>query len=241
MFLGIIGIDRPLISRPGPVFGQLLEANIPLPTNSWLESLFLGKTNHGPFNRVFQVPYIIDTNGYIQGTRAHSVHVQGLIRQVEMTFETPNGLTIGAAEEFSSQFTLFHDNTEPHGVARLSAVLEWSRSPSIEHPYEMVPKMRAPIVRGSPYMTMEYFDASPRIYIQRHLSLNTDPVNEDGMVLKCGTRPGEWSGTPLLVKNDLTMTFDSADTTWMLFVSEPMVLLNTLPPHESFTSLTILC
>ena len=93
MEIGVIGIDRPHFSRPGPIFDKVLEKKIPLPTNSWLESLFLGETTWGPNNRVFQVPYIVDTGGYIQGVRAHPAHVQANNRQVEMTFESRNGLT----------------------------------------------------------------------------------------------------------------------------------------------------
>lgn len=66
MDIGFIGIDRPLVSRPGAIFEKVSSKRIPLPTNSWLESLFLGETNVGPNNRVFQVPYIVDTGGYIQ-------------------------------------------------------------------------------------------------------------------------------------------------------------------------------
>jgi hypothetical protein len=157
----VIGIDRPLVSRPGAIFDKVphnLAANnrrIPLPTNSWLESLFLGDITWGPSNRVFQVPYIVDTNGYIQGVRAHPAHVQANSRQVEMVFESRNGLTLGAVERFSPQHHLLHDNSlHPHGVARLSAVLEWSRSPSLIEPQQKVPSMRAAIVRGAPYMSM---------------------------------------------------------------------------------------
>lgn len=220
MDLGVIGIDRPLVSRPGPIFDKVSSKRIPLPTNSWLESLFLGETNSGPNNRVFQVPYIIDTGGYIQGVRAHPAHVQANSRQVEMTFEERNGLTVGAVERFGPQHHLIHDNTHPHGVARLSAVLEWSRAPSLIETTQKVPIMRSPIVRGAPYVTMEYLDASPRVYVQRALA--SDLLADSFTVLKCGSRLGEFSQTPVLVTKDLTMHFDTADTTWILFVSEPM-------------------
>ena len=233
--IGVIGIDRPLVSRPGAVFDKLLvdKKKIPLPTNSWLESLFLGEINTGPNNRVFQVPYIIDTNGYIQGVRAHPAHVQANSRQVEMTFEDRNGLTLGAVETFGPQFFLYHNNTiVPHGVARLSAVLEWSRAPSIVEKDSKKPTMRAAIVRGAPYLTMEYFDATPRIFVQHVLA--ADPVADNFHVLKCGTRLGEFSAQPVLVTKELRLQFDTADTTWLVFVSEPteFVCSNVVANHS---------
>jgi hypothetical protein len=45
-------------SKPGEIFANLY--NVPLPTNSWCQNLLLGATT-SPENRVFQVPFIIDT------------------------------------------------------------------------------------------------------------------------------------------------------------------------------------
>lgn len=61
--LGFQEIGRPESSRPGPIFGDLRKMHVPLPTNSWCENLFLGGTNSGPMNNVFQLPYIIDSAG----------------------------------------------------------------------------------------------------------------------------------------------------------------------------------
>lgn len=65
-----------------------------------------------------------------------------------MTFEHRNGLSIGAVENFSPQHHLIHDNSRPHGVARLSVELEWT-NPAVKA------IMRSSIVRGEPYVKME--------------------------------------------------------------------------------------
>lgn len=84
---------RVLFSKPGPVFGQLLERGpknelkIPLPTNNWYENLLLGSSNVDEENKVFQVPYIVDTSGYIQGVRTHPAHVQANDRTVMVTHD----------------------------------------------------------------------------------------------------------------------------------------------------------
>lgn len=64
--LGILEIDRPVSSRPGKVFDGLRYMHIPLPTNSWCESLFVGTTSESANNNVFQLPYVIDAAGYIR-------------------------------------------------------------------------------------------------------------------------------------------------------------------------------
>ena len=84
--LGFIAIDRPEISMPGPIFGDLLLKNVPLPTNSWCENFFLGNTNTASMNRVFQLPYVIDTESHnnTQGVNTHPAHVQANDRTVEV-------------------------------------------------------------------------------------------------------------------------------------------------------------
>jgi hypothetical protein len=77
--LGFMSVHRRDSSMPGPIFGALIDKDVPLPTNSWCESLFLGETNTGPNNKVFQVPYILDTDthgGTRQGVDTHPAHVQ---------------------------------------------------------------------------------------------------------------------------------------------------------------------
>lgn len=85
--LGFIAIDRPEVSMPGAIFGDLLLAHVPLPTNSWCENFFLGKSNTASMNRVFQLPYVIDTeslNGDTQGVNTNPAHVQANDRTVEV-------------------------------------------------------------------------------------------------------------------------------------------------------------
>ena len=167
------------------MFGQLLERGpknelkIPLPTNNWYENLLLGSSNVDEENKVFQVPYIIDTSGYIQGIRTHPAHVQANDRTVmvidynmfrnyillfkfkkfQMTYELKNGMSLGAVEKFDHQHHVHTSKTVPR-PSKLAIELEWvsSKEPS--------QKMRCPIVRGAPYTTMEYVYTTPRIFVE---------------------------------------------------------------------------
>ncbi len=85
--LGFLALDRPKVSMPGAIFGDLLLKKKPLPTNSWCENFFLGEENTLSMNRVFQLPYILDTdtkNGTLQGITTHPTHVRANDRMVEV-------------------------------------------------------------------------------------------------------------------------------------------------------------
>jgi hypothetical protein len=89
------------------------------------------------------------------------------------------------------------------------------------------PTMRAPIVRGSPYTSIEYLKATPRLFAQR--AMNSDPVIDEGRgdkTLICG-KNGVFSKHPVLVERELKLTFDTSDMTWIVFLSEPASFICT--------------
>lgn len=101
--IGFRYIDRPESSRPGDIFKNVMDLKMALPTNSWCENFFLGSDNNEPENKVFQLPYIIDTAGPIVGLRTHPAHMLANDRQVQMNYELENGLSLGATEAFAPQ------------------------------------------------------------------------------------------------------------------------------------------
>lgn len=54
----------------------------PLPTNTWYQNLILGDENTNPENKIFQIPHIIDTAGFIPGIRTHPAHLQANDRMI---------------------------------------------------------------------------------------------------------------------------------------------------------------
>jgi hypothetical protein len=87
--LGVMGVERPAVSLPGKVFGSLIDKDLPLPTNTWFENFLLGSGHDEDGNKVFQVPYILDTAGPIAGVRTHACHVQANDRQVMVSNKEP--------------------------------------------------------------------------------------------------------------------------------------------------------
>lgn len=233
--LGLVSAERTLGSKPGPIFADVLNTSTPLPTNSWCENLFLGSSNNGENNKVFQVPYIIDSGGIIPGIRTHPGHVQANDRSVMMTYEPQNGLTIGAVENFLPQHKIATGKNL--ALARLAVVLQWNSEEAENNGYG--PSMLSHIVRGSPYSSMEYLNSTPRVYVQRSLTIGFNPIIDNDpnkLPLHCGDKNGVF-GEPRLVNSEIRVQFDSADMTWLIFVSEPTFFIcsNVVDPggHDS--------
>lgn len=86
--LGVLAVDRPLGSKPGAIFSHFVgyeKPDVPLPTNAWYENLLLGYNSNNVENKVFEVPYVMDTAGAIPGVRAHACHVKAATRSIEVS------------------------------------------------------------------------------------------------------------------------------------------------------------
>ena len=93
--------------------------------------------------------------------------------------------------------------------------------------------MSAPIVRGAPYMSMIYRDATPKITVQRPIVFDPIIDNEEGNTLVCGQGEGVFSSEPKIVTKELKVHFDISDFTWLIFVSEPTEFKCSSVPEPS--------
>jgi hypothetical protein len=135
-----------------------------------------------------------------------------------MTYEKENGMTLGALESFLPQHIIATD--ESLSVGRLAVVLEWQSKD-----YERTGKgsrIQAPIVRGAPYTSMKYFQASPHIHVERALAIGSSPIADGKFKLVCGQGHGVFSKTSFRVERELEVQFEISDMTWLIFFSEPV-------------------
>jgi hypothetical protein len=138
-----------------------------------------------------------------------------------MNFEPENGLTLGSADTFLTQHYVHkHAKGDPATISKLALELEW-----VTEEYRATQTgstMRTPVVRGSPYSTMKYYQSTPRIFAERHLS-GRIVIDGDATApaLECGVGFGNYSPKPVLVQKELKVQFDTSDMTWLIFVSEP--------------------
>lgn len=95
--------------------------------------------------------------------------------------------------------------------------------------------MKSAIVRGTPYTSMEYKDATPRLVAQRPITSSPIIDNDPENTLECGQGVGSWSTEPKLVNHEIRVHFDISDFTWLIFVSEPTMFTcsNKLEPVDT--------
>lgn len=117
--LKVYPYKRSSFSTPGTVFGDKLqkgqsETGIPLPTNKWYENMVLISDSQlapNDDNRVYTVPYVVSANGPVPGIKLSSTRLLGMEKVVQVTFVDHHGLTLGAAESFSTSSNDSFGNT----------------------------------------------------------------------------------------------------------------------------------
>jgi hypothetical protein len=90
--------------------------------------------------------------------------------------------------------------------------------------------MKTAIVRGSPYTSMEYKDSTPKITAQRSTTRKPVIDNNENNTLICGSGKGVY-GEPKMVQNEVRISFDVSDFTWLVFFSEPTEIACSITPE----------
>lgn len=206
--------SRPSISLPGTATLEVQKYYSSLPTNSWCQNLIIGEGDKEE-NRVYQVPYVVDVAGTIRGIRVNPSHIYSDPNQVMVQFEAPNSMTLGAVENdiFTSQHEVFADGST--SICSLFLSLQWTSS-------NQASRLEAHIARGSPYISMVYDNATPRIVAQQ--DLRSTPLVDNATSLVCGNTSGAFSTTPVLVESYIQLSFIASDMTWLIFFSEPTMV-----------------
>ena len=186
-------------------------------------------------NNAFVIPYIIDTAGYVPGIRVHSPYVTSSATSVTSSYEIPHGITIGAMEVTDGNFQLVLPGGDRLGndltriPSGLSFSIEFQTNQALD-PAAAPASFIGHISRGSPYITAEYVDTTihlvNRLSINRPLWIDAVPLVDPLPVgsIDPGTLCGEGNGTfgePFWVQEQLAMSFDTSDQTWIMYVPEP--------------------
>lgn len=211
---GISYTSRSAASMPGEIFGSLLTRNVPIPTNMWCENLFFGARSDDESNKVFQIPYVVDAAGPIVGIRTHSTHLKGTDRSIVMEIEGDTGITLGAVEDLAGEHITLDQGSY---ITHVAVELKWTSISKL--PSAPICAMQTPIVRGSPYISMEYIGSTPRIVAE---SLPRNPMVVDiRKKVVCGTGSDVSNAEPFTVTSEIAVTFEN-DHTWLIFVSKPI-------------------
>ena len=124
---------------------------------------------------------------------------------------------LGAVEKFHPQHQVSGDTGLALG--RLSTVLEWTTQD--HNSTGKGPFMSSAIVRGTPYTSMLYMGATPKLTVQRAVVFAPEIDNDTENKMECGRGDEGTYGPPIMVHKEIKVHFDSADFTWLIFVSEP--------------------
>lgn len=227
--LGIPVYERPTSSLPGFVFGSVqkgAQIGVPLPTNEWYLNLIVGLDDNagekgqydnyaGEENRVYTIPYVIDTVGPIVGMRMHYPNIVSYGTVVQSVFVSSHGLTMGTLDKgFTRRYEL-DAQTLP---SKLGIGIRWEGNHS--HKY-----VRSSILRGMPYGTLEYaHDVKPVLASEIVAAL---PIIDDSQTLQCGkleTHSNRVLTTvdSILAKKSIELYFPESDFTWHVFFSRPV-------------------
>ncbi len=213
--LGFPEVDRPIDSCPEEVWSlwlnHSLEYGANIPTNAWWENIVLGyPTQEGPANKVVVLPYTLDVAGRIGGLRIHFPRVAANDLSVRTEYDWRHSLEVGSVEKLS------HHYVDIPGT--LSIDLVWYSQNGNESGGSQEGMMRSPVVRGSPYVTVEYTGLRP--YFMSHQEVSAIYADHDKVLC---TR----SGSFFTAHSEIEVVFSgaySSDYTWLIFLSGPMQL-----------------
>lgn len=201
--------------------------------------------------RVYTVPYIIDTaSPYpgMEGLRVHWPVVQASDTNVQMVDDYKNVLCLGAEgfvvsnsddSDTDSDAETDSDGTGIDGsykvkdgpLSPLGVGLEWGDS-----------TMSTNIIRGMPYVSMEYNNTEtaavvPTIYSYNGLSSDVQIDRDSPFEPETSKQPklvcGEKKGNVVSVERHLHLHIKSSDFTWMVFFSKPVKVTCATPNGET--------
>jgi hypothetical protein len=231
--------DRPDFSRPGSVFGSVQKGSqvgVPLPTNEWYLNLIVGLYDSpgengqyenfaGEENRVFCIPYIIDTVGTVVGIRLHYPNVVSYGTVVQSVFVSWHGLTLGTADEGFTRRYQVDEDTLP---SKLGIGIRWETNVSKNF-------IRSRILRGMPFGTMEYSPGVQSVIASEVVSKL--PLIDGSKELHCGTLDPHsnralQSADSIIAKRDIELYFPESDFTWLVFFSKPVHVRCFINPNK---------
>ncbi|KAL7552098.1 hypothetical protein ACHAWF_015310 [Thalassiosira exigua] len=254
--LGVPTFERPESSRPEAVFGAVRDGPLstgsggrPLPTNEWYLNLLVGLNDDpgpngrydnyaGEENRVYTIPYVVDTVGPIAGIRLHHPYVLSYGTVVQTAFVPQHGLTLGTADDGFTRKYAVDEGTLPN---KLGVGVRWTADGDASDDEARSGRrratMRSRILRGMPYGTVEYeAGANPTIASE---IVPFAPIADGTTTMECGTlpiddgAPENATGRATVVAREVELSFRESDATWLAFFSRPVRVRCYVDPEKA--------
>ena len=161
--------------------------------------------------------YILDFIGPVAGVRIQSPHLEAGDTIVQLSTVARHGLTIGS--NAVKDVYVVDEDSPP---SQLGIGLKWSKSE--KH------TMRTQIIRGIPYVTVEY-DAKMSPTIIAEVPLSVTPSIDGVRLSKDEYEPGylgngtkEDKSKQYRVEKEVSLSFKESDMTWLVFFSRPVLV-----------------
>ena len=161
--------------------------------------------------------YILDFVGPIQGVRIQFPHLEAGDTIIQLSTVARHGLTLGS-NAVKDVYTVDEDCPP----SQLAVGLKWTKSEN--H------KMRTSIVRGIPYVTMEY-DAKMAPTVIAEVPIIVTPTIDGVRLSTDEYEPGNLGdgikkdeAKRYHVEKEVSLSFKESDMTWLLFFSRPAIV-----------------
>ncbi|GMH57006.1 hypothetical protein TrST_g9707 [Triparma strigata] len=243
--------SREASSSPPATLFKDHEKNKPLPTNRWYQNLLVGIDGGlTDAHKTYTIPYIVDvmfSNIVIpsdaktpaRGIRVHSPNVAPSgDKIVQLTYDAGAGVGLGVNTGDSSHFTPADIYNVKEDPSPLSLILEWKKvyKSWFKQEYDrfFAPTfnpllMQIPLIRGSPYQTVHYFEGAVPIFSSTSIPF-TDPSKptdfkitlDDDVPLSCAITSNSTTPPTRRANNHVTVHFAASDATWIVFLSRPL-------------------
>lgn len=229
--LGLAEHGRPRDDSSYPAYYYENDKNRPrkgLPTNAWYQNMLQAPQNDEPSNlqRTYPGPYLVDVVGSIPGLRVHAADIDASDMVMQLSFRERYSLVLGGTDNILSTAdggdgdegsTTTHSHK--YKVAKttpLGITIEWDAM-----------KMESNIVKGMPFVTMEYKKQkgdSGNILLPSIAA----PTAFKNLILVDGVKTTLDYSKKVRVEKDMELYFPVSDHTWMIFFSEPVWIQSSL-------------
>lgn len=164
------------------------------------------------------------------GMRVHWPVISASDRNIQMIDDFKNGLCLGAS---TTELAKTYRVDPKYPLSPLGVSLEWQPSKhenkttaavaAHDNKQQKGMSMSTHIVRGMPYVTMQYFGgALPSLYSYNGPASGESPILVDGdKELQCNTGK-DGKGKIMTVQSDMELHFINSDFTWGVFFSRPV-------------------
>jgi hypothetical protein len=129
--LGLMEFSRSVETGPPANLFETTSRNLeskersPLPTNAWYQNMLMCRGEPSNVQRAYSIPYMVDVVGQVPGLRVHPNRVLSSDSVLQLSFNEPFGLTLGAAGDVTEASDPLSHEYSIVSTTELGLTLKW--------------------------------------------------------------------------------------------------------------------